>query len=177
VRTEDIVGVGFFGLLITGIVVMVSGFRTAHTPMQHARRQGLGLGLISFALLAFGLVSFQLIHNSPQPVVEGNLWDIRQPMHGGAQFKITDRAGRAVQIRCTYNGPGLVGGERARVRYVEYNGKLIAMDMLGGSYQAWHLRETSGENGCWGWVCAGLVCGFFAYRRLTNIKQEQPTKQ
>jgi hypothetical protein len=134
-----------------------------------------GIGLIGFTLFAFGLVSFLLIHSSPRQVVEGNLWNVRQPMHGGAQFIITDRSSRTVQIRCTYNGPGLLAGERARVRYVEYNGKLIEMDMLSGPYQVWHLREPSGEDGYAWWMFVGIVCGFFAYRQLAQNKRDQIT--
>jgi hypothetical protein len=70
---------------------------------------------------------------------------------------------------------GFVQGERARVRYVAYNSKLVEMDMLTGPYQEWHLRESSGEQGCWGWVAIGLVCGFFAYRQVTKIRQGQTT--
>ena len=172
-RAEDIVGVSFFGLLFTGIIVLVAGSRTGLTSRQQAHRRGAGLGVIGCALLLFGLVNFQLIHNSPQPEVEGNLWAIRQPMNGGAQFMLTDRAGRAVQIRCRYNGPGLVEGERARVRYVEYNEKLVALDILSGSYQAWHLLESPGERDCWWWVCIGIICGFFAYRQIARSKREQ----
>jgi hypothetical protein len=137
--------------------------------------RGWGLGLSSGALLAFGLVSFLFIHNSPRPVVEGNLWDIREIEEHSTRFMITDAAGHAVLIRCGYSGPGFVEGERARVRYVEYNRKLVEMDMLTGSYQQWHLRESSGEQGCWGWVAIGAVCGFFAYRQLAKIRQGQTT--
>lgn len=86
---------------------------------------------------------------------------------------ITDAAGHAIMIRCRYRGPGLVEGERARVRYVAYNRTLLELDMLSGSYQAWHLRESSGEQGCWWWATIGVVCGFFAYRQLAKSRQPQ----
>ncbi len=133
---------------------------------------------MSGTLLAFGLVSFQFIHDSPRPVVEGNLWDIRELFSSRAhstRFMITDAAGHAVLILCNYTGPGLLQGERARVHYVAYNRKLIEMDMLTGPFQAWHLRESSGEQGYWRWVAIGVVCGFFAYRQLAKIRQEQTT--
>jgi hypothetical protein len=178
VRAEDIVGVSFFGLLIAALVVTISGSRTTLTPRQRALWRGCGLCMISGNLLAFGFVSFQLIHNSPRPVVEGNLWDIREHFGSGAhstQFMIADAAGHAVLIRCRYSGPGFVQGERARVRYVAYNRKLVEMDMLTGSYQEWHLRESSGEQGYWGLVAIGAVCAFFAYRQLAKISQRQTT--
>ena len=56
-----------------------------------------------------------------------------------------------------------------------YNRKLVEMDVLTGSYQEWHLRESSGEQGCWGWVAIGLVCGFFAYRQVAKIRRVQAT--
>ena len=177
-RTEDIVGVSFFGLLIPAIVVTISGSRTTLTPRQRALWRGCGLSLISGALLVYGFMNFQLIHNSPRPVVEGNLWDIRESFgdgHDSSRFMITDAAGHAVLIRCNYSGPGLVQGERARVRYVAYNSKLLEMDMLTGPYQPWHLRESSGEQGWCAWVAIGAVCGFFAYRQLAKINQGQTT--
>ena len=174
-RAEDIVGVSFFAVLFPAIVVAISGSRNSLTPRQQALWRGWGLSLISVALIAVGLVSFQFIHNSPRLVVEGNLWDIRQPFSRGtssAQFRVTDASGHAVLIRCSYTGPGLVEGERARVRYVAYNQKLLEMDMLDGPFQAWHLRESSGENGYWFWVGIGAVCAFFAYRQLAKAKRE-----
>lgn len=175
-RTEDIIGCSFFALLIPAVIVTISGFRTTLNPKQRALRRGWGLGLISCALLAFGLLNFQLIHCSPRPVVEGNLWDIRELVSNRAQlsrFMITDASGHAVQVWCNYTGPGLEPGERARVRYVAYNGKLLELDMLTGSFQLWHLRESSGEWVWWGWVAVGVVCGFFAYRQMAKIRQEE----
>ena len=173
-RAEDIVGVSFFGLLIPAIVVVISGSKTKLTPRQRALWRGWGLSLISGALLAFGFVNFQLIHSSPRPVVEGNLWDIQDTFGSGGdsnRFMITDATGHAVLIRCRYSGPGLVEGERARVRYAAYNRKLVEMDVLTGSYQGWHLRESSDELGYWVWVAIGAICGFFAYRQLAKIRQ------
>jgi hypothetical protein len=154
---EDIVGISFFGLLISAIVVAISGSRTRFTPRQRALWRGWGLGLIGGAVFAFGLVNFQLIHKSPRLVVEGNLWDIRDRFGSGTelnQFMVTDAAGHAVLIRCRYSGPGLVQGERARVRYVAYNRKLVEMDMLTGSYQKLHLRNRRASRvggGGWPW--------------------------
>ena len=171
-RPEDIVGVSFFSVLIPAVVITISGSRTSLTPRQKALWRGWGLTLIGVAVLAFGLVNVQLIHNSPRPVVEGNLWDIRE-LKSSSQFMITDAAGHAIQIRCKYRGPGLVEGDRARVRYVAYNQQLLEMDMLSGPYQLWHLRESSGESGYWSWVAIGVICGFFAYRQFAKARQPQ----
>jgi hypothetical protein len=178
VRAEDIVGVGFFALLFPAIVVVISGSGTTLTSRQRALRRGWGLSLISAALLAFGLANFQLIHNSPRPVVEGNLWGIVEQFGSRAhstRFMITDAAGHAVLIQCRYTGPGLLQGERARVRYVACNRKLVEMDMRTGPFQKWNLRESSGEQGYWGWVAIGLVCVYFAYRQLRKIRQGPTT--
>jgi hypothetical protein len=66
-------------------------------------------------------------------------------------------------------------GERARVRYVAYNNKLVEMDMLSGPYGAWHLRESSGEEGYWAWVVIGLFFGLLAYRQLAKTRPGQTT--
>jgi hypothetical protein len=178
VQLGNIIGVSFFALLIPALVVALSGSMTTLTPRQRALRRGGGLSVISATLLAFGLLEFQLIHNSPRPVIEGNLWDIRElnsSEEHWTRFRITDTAGHAVLIQCGYTGPGLVEGERARVRYVAYNGSLLEMDMLSGPYREFHLRESSGEQVFWGWMAIGAVCGFFAYRQLAKIRQEQTT--
>jgi hypothetical protein len=134
----------------------------------------------SLAFIALGSVTFQFIHNSARPVVEGNLWDIREESNRGThstRFMITDATDHAVMIRCKYSGPGFVQGERARVRYVAYNQKLLEMDMLTGPYGAWHLKESSGERSCWGWVAIGLACGFFGFRQFSKLWAGQATAQ
>ena len=114
--------------------------------------------------------------SSPRPVVEGNLWDIREEFkNGSTRFMITDATGQAVMILCSHRGPGFVQGERARVRYVAYNNKLVEMDMLSGPYGAWHLRESSGEEGHWAWVVIGLFFGLLAYRQLAKTRPGQTT--
>jgi len=174
VRAEDIVGVSFFAVLFPGVVIAIAGSRNSLTPRQRALWRCCGLGLVSGAFLVFGLLSFALIHNSPQPVVEGNLWGIHElfsTKQHSSRFMITDASGHAVEIRCQYTGPGLVEGERARVRYVAYSKKLLELDMLSGPYQLWHLRESSGEAGCWGWIAIGVVCGVVSYRQWAVSRQ------
>jgi hypothetical protein len=151
--------------------VTIAGSRTVLTPRQRALWLGWGLGLIGAALLSFGLVSFLLIHNSPRPVVEGNLWDTREMLSNRAhltRFMITDATGHAVQIQCEYTGPGFQEGQRARVRYVAYDRKLLEMDLLSGPFQTWHLRESSGEQGYWWWVAVGATFGCFACHQLAK---------
>ena len=173
-RAEDIVGISLFGLLFCAIGVTLYGSRTILTPRQQAAWRGWGLSVISVALVAFGLVNFQLIHTSPRPVVEGNLWDIREEFKNGlTRFMITDATGQAVMVLCRYRVPGSVQGERARVRYVAYNNKLVEMDMLGGPDGAWHLRESSGEKGYWAWVVIGMFLGLLAYHQFTKTRPGQ----
>jgi hypothetical protein len=178
VRAQDLVGISFFALLFCAIVVILCGSRTILTPRQQAAWRGWGLGLISVALVAFGLMNFQLIHTSPRLLVEGNLWDIREEFKNGlTRFMITDATGHAVMILCNHRGPGFVEGERARVRYVAYNNKLVAMDMLSGPYGAWHLRESSGEKGYWAWMVIGLFCGLLAYFQFAKTRPGQTTER
>ena len=123
-------------------------------------------------------MNFQLVHNSPRPVVEGNLWDIREEFkNGSTQFMITDATGQTFMIVCRYRVPGSVQGDRARVRYVAYNKKLVEMDMLSGPYGAWHLRESSGEEGYWAWVGIGVFLGLLAYRQFVKTRPEQTAAQ
>ena len=89
---------------------------------------------------------------------------------------ITDATGHAVMILCNHRGPGFVQGERARVRYVAYNNKLVEMDMLSGPYGAWHLRDSSGEAVYWAWVVIGLSFGLLAYFEFANTRPGQTTE-
>jgi hypothetical protein len=167
---EDIVGTSFFAFLFVAIVVTISGSVKSLSPEKGALRRGLGLSLISVALIGFGFANVYFVRISSRPVVEGNLWDIRRSIknNSGARFMITDATGHAVLIRCKYSGPGLVEGERARVRYIAYNNKLLEMEMLDGPFQTWHFQESSGEGGWWTWAAIGLVCGLFAYRQIAK---------
>ena len=178
-RAEDIVGFSFFALLFSAIVVTISGSWISLTPRQRALRRACGLSLMSVAFIGFGSVSLQFVRSSQRPVVEGNLWDIRRPVGSGrgARFMITDGRGHAVLIRCSYSGPGLVSGERARVRYIAYNNKLLDMEMLDGPFKAWHFRESSGEGGWWGWMAIGMICGIFAFRQMAKAGRSQMTER
>ena len=177
-RAQDIVGISFFALLFCAIVVILCGSRTILTPRQQAAWRCSGLVLISIALVAFGFVNFQLIHTSPRLVIEGNLWNVQEEFKNHlTRFMITDSTGQAVMILCRRRGPGFVQGERARVRYVAYNHKLVEMDMLTGPYGAWHLRESSGENAYWLWVAIGLFSGLLAYFQFAKTRPGQTTER
>ena len=45
--------------------------------------------------------------------------------------------------------------------------------MLSGPYGAWHLRESSGEEGYWAWVVIGLFFGLLAYRQLAKTRPDK----
>ena len=167
-RTEDIVGFSFFAILFPAIVITIAASRRSLTPAQAQKQRSLGLALVSLALIAFGIANYFFIHTSPKPVVEGNLWDIREAFsrnERGTRFMVTDSSGHAVPIRCRYTGPGLREGDKARIQYVAYNNHLLEMDMLSGPYQLWHLTESSGEFKFSWFVAIGLVCGFFSIRQ------------
>src|ERR1700733_6675449 len=85
--------------------------RTILAPRRQAAWRGWGLTVISVALVAFGLGNFQLIRTSPCPVVEGNLWDIREEFkNGSTRFMITDATGQAVMILCSHRRAGFCAG-------------------------------------------------------------------
>jgi hypothetical protein len=176
VQPEDIVGVSFFALLCCAIGVTLYGSRTILTPRQQAAWRGWGLILIGVALVAFGLANFQLVHASPRLVIEGNLWDVREEFKNDmTRFTITDSTGRSVTILCRHRGPGFQQGERARVRYVAFNNKLVETQMLSGPYGLWHFRESSGENGYWVWVGIGLFFGLLAHFQFVKTRPGQTT--
>jgi hypothetical protein len=170
VRTEDIVGVSFFVVLITGLVLFVVSAQRKNGRQERARWQGRALAIEGFAFVAFGLTSAYFIRSSPRPVVEGNIWGIRQA-HGksaGSSFWITTDSGQVAQIRCRYDGPGFREGERARVQFIQYNQKLLELSMLSGPYGDWHLQESSGEWSTWLLVGLGVVCwvgGYLEFRK------------
>jgi hypothetical protein len=106
--------------------------------------RGWGQSLISVALVAFGLVNFQLIHTSPRPVVEGNLWDIREEFKNGlTRFMITDATGQAVMILCRHRGPGFVQGERARVRKIRAVAGYSRLNVRNSDDARFLARKTS----------------------------------
>lgn len=41
------------------------------------------------------------------------------------------------------------------------------------TYQAWHLRESSGDEAYWWWVAIGVVCGYFPHCRLAKIMMDR----
>ena len=179
-RTEDIVGFSFFAILFPAIVITIAASRKSLTISQQRIQRSVGLALVGFALVSFGVANYYFIHSSPRLVVEGNLWDIRESFsknERGTRFMVTDSSGHAVPIRCRYTGPGLREGDRARIQYVAYNSHLLEMEMLSGPYQLWHLSESSGEFQFWWFVAIGLVCGFFAIRQRRQASEPQNASQ
>jgi hypothetical protein len=127
------------------------------------------MAAMGVAFLAFGLLTTYFIRTSARPLVEGNIWGVSEPVRtSSAAFKLTLDSGRAVAIHCRYDGPGLREGDRARVRYVEYNQKLLELTMLTGSYTGWHFEESSGELSGELFGLIGLVCGFAGWRTLAK---------
>ena len=163
-RAEDIVGLSFFLVLFAGIGLMLYGTTRPVGTRERPLWQAAGLGVQGFAFLAFGLATLDCIRTSARVVVVGNVWDVREPMRGSASFKVTDEAGRVELIRCRYDGPGLHEGERARVRYVAFNRKLVELTMLSGSSAGWELKESAGELSPLLFAGVGLVCWFAGWR-------------
>jgi hypothetical protein len=177
-RTEDIVGLSFFLVLFAGIGLLFFGLKKEkqNTDAQH-RWVGTGLIVCGVACLFVGAVSLYFVRTSPRPIVEGNIWGVSEPVNSkyNPSFHITDDSGQATLIRCKYDGAGLREGERARVRYVEYNHQLLELTMLTGPTTGWGFKESSGEPGYAVWTLMGVVCGLAGRHQLRKIAPEAPS--
>ena len=169
-RAEDVVGSGFFLLFLVGIVLTLFGSRQANGARERARRQGAGLLTMSLALLAFGALTIYFIRTSARPVIEGHLWAVANGgvRYRGSSFNVTGDSGGVATIRCAYDGPGLREGDRARVRYVAYNRRLIEFAALSGSYTGWHFEEPAGERSAGAFAVIGLAVGIAGWRLLVK---------
>lgn len=170
-RVAGVVGLSFFLLVFVGIWCIIRGSRRPKGSRERSLWQSRGLIAGAFAFLGFGLVTMYFIRTSARPVVEGSIWGVSEPVRGALseEFKMTMDSGQAITVRCRYDGPGLRDGDRARVRYIEYNRRLVELTMLTGPYAGWHFEAPSGERGCAVWVLAGLVCGFAGYRQWRKV--------
>jgi hypothetical protein len=163
-RAEDAVGLSFFLVLFVGVGTILSALRRPEGSRERSLRQGAGSVVMGFAITAFGALTFTLIRTSPRTVVEGNIWAVVNGSDSSS-FRVTDDSGHVAMVRCRYDGSGLRERERARVRYVEYNRKLIEMTMLSGPSTGWRIEESSGEWGWLVWVGLGFVCGVAGWRQ------------
>ncbi len=163
-RAEDIVGLSFFLVLFAGIGLMLYGITRPVGSRERSLWQATGLGVQGCAFLAFGLATSYCIRTSARVVVEGNIWAVGEPMRGASHFKVTDDSGQVASIRCKYRGPGLREGERARIRYIAYNGTLVELTMLTGPYAGWELEESAGELSPLLFAGVGGVCGLAGWR-------------
>lgn len=178
-RAEDTVGCLFFALLLSGIALILLGSGRKRNSPEAGRRIGAGLLVEGVAFVGFAMATVYLIRISDKPVVERNVWAIRQTYgkNRGTSFNVTDEAGRAVLIRCRYDGPGFHEGERARVRYIRYNRQLLELAMLSGPYTGWHFQESSGQTGAALIGMLGVVCFIGGYRqRHKPVRQAGPRK-
>ncbi|HEX3569557.1 MAG TPA: hypothetical protein VHU44_01910 [Acidobacteriaceae bacterium] len=161
-RAEDIVGISFFLVLFLGIGLLIYAQKAGLSPEAQHRRVGDGLIVGGVAFLFLGLISIYMIQTSARPVVEGNIWGISEPISSkySPSFKVTNDSGQVTLIRCRYGGPGLRGGDRARVRYVEYNHELLEFKMLTGPYTGWSFEERPSQRGYALLAVLGAACGF-----------------
>jgi hypothetical protein len=173
-RAEDVVGSTFFLLVFIGIgLILVGSSQPTGTPARH-RRQGAGLMTMALALLAFGALTSWFIRTSARPVIEGNLWAVANGgvRSRGSSFKMTAPSGDVATIHCLYDGPGLREGDRARVRYVAYNRRLLEFTGLSGPYTGWHFEEPAGERIAVAFAVIGLVCALAGGRLLAKARAE-----
>ncbi len=174
-RTEDIVGLSFFLVLFAGTGTFLYAMSRPEGSRERRSWLGVGFAVMGVAFLGFAVAQAYFIHTSARPVVEGNIWAVSEPVRGSSPgFRITDGSGRATAIRCSYDGPGLREGDKARVRYVAYNLKLVELTMLTGSYTGWHLEEPSGERDSLFWGLVGFSCGFAGLRMLRQPSSREP---
>lgn len=112
------------------------------------------------------MATMYFVRTSARPQVEGYISGVKEAYGKShfSDFTISNDAGVVAAVRADYTGPGLRVGDRVRVRFVQYNRKLLELTMLSGSFTGWELRESSGE---WGGAWMGLVgvaCGMGAWR-------------
>ncbi|HEY5220086.1 MAG TPA: hypothetical protein VIJ16_09780, partial [Gemmatimonadaceae bacterium] len=81
---------------------------------------------------------------------------------------VTGDSGAVVKILSVYDGPGLREGDRARVRYVQYNRRLTEFTALSGPYTGWHFEESPGERTAVAFTVIGLLCGLVGWRLLAR---------
>lgn len=170
-RAENVIGVAFFVALLTGLGLIVYGSQRKD-PAARSLWHGRGFVVEGLAFVVFGLLTDLMIRSSKRLLVDGNIWAIHQS-HGkssGTNFLITTEAGTVESVRCRYDGPGLREGDRARVHFLEYNRKLLALQMLSGPYEGWELRESSGEGSYWVIAGVGVICWLAAYGRLRSAE-------
>jgi hypothetical protein len=169
-RAEDVCGLSFFLVVFAGIGLMLWGLRQPKGAPARNRRQGSGLITMSVGLLVFGALTICFIRTSARPVIEGNVWAVANGgvRSRGSSFNVTGESGTVAKIRCAYDGPGLREGDRARVRYVLYNRRLIEFAALSGSYAGWHFEEPAGERSAAAFAAIGLACGFAGLRLLSK---------
>lgn len=175
-RVEDLVGLSFFAMVLTGVALILYGSQRK-TQGERAWWQGVGLIAEGFAFLAFGSATLYFLRTSPRPQVEGYIWDVRQSFgrsHNSTRFMLTNTAGKAVQIRCKYHGTGIREGEKVRIRFIEYNHELLDMTVLDGPYELWQLQESSGEWNTLALTLIGLACGIGGFRELRKAAASAP---
>jgi hypothetical protein len=154
VRAEDIVGLGFVVLLLPGTFAVVVGLAWRRGSAEAHRWLSVGFAVAGIASLELGLATLAFVQSSPRREVTGA---ISEPIRNGSSFRIATDAGQLVSIRCRYSGNGLREGARVRVRYVEYNRRLLELTMLNGPYEGWQLEEPYRKSGPVISVVLGLV--------------------
>jgi uncharacterized membrane protein len=170
---ETIVGLSFFAVLFSGVAALLYASSRPKPSSNRQRWTSIGLAITGAAFLGMGALTFCFIRNSPRPEIEGWISGVRHSRSGSSVFTLSTPEGRTASIRASYIGPGLRDGDRARVRYVQYNHALLDLTMLSGSYTGWQLHESAGLASPLTLILIGIVSMFAANRESRKLLPEE----
>src|ERR1700761_796613 len=77
-RTEDVVGVIFFSLLLLGVGLIIYGANRAKPELRKPKWTTVGLGIIGLVFLLFGLLSSYFVYKSPRIEATGYIENLKQ---------------------------------------------------------------------------------------------------
>jgi len=170
-RTEDILGFTFFGLLLLGLGFMIRGGPRNRPSTRKPKWTATGLAIIGLALVFFGSVSSYLVHTSPRIDATGYIENLRRSTgkNAGSQFFLAVNGGPTFALHARYHGYGIQQGEMARVSFVQYSSSVLELTMLSGSTQGWSLTESEGSDSYLVISFLGIVCWGLAFREYREL--------
>lgn len=170
-RTEDMVGVTFFSLVVLGLGFVICGGNGNNPGARKPKWTTTGLALVGLAFLLFGLLSSYFVHTSARIEATGYIEDLRQTTGKGAgsHFFLAVNGGPTFALHAQYHGYGIQQGEVAKVRFLQYSSSVLELTMLSGSTQGWSFTESDGSIIYLVLSLAGIAFWLGAFREYRKL--------
>ena len=122
--------------------------------------------VVALCLFLYGGMTFVFIHGSAHVTVTGRIANVYRTYGRGNHFThfqiVPANGGSAPALRANYWGDHLAEGSTATVEFLQYNQRILNLQMLSGPSASWRLQEDGGLSMAYFAMIGGVLFLGFA---------------